>query len=301
MNVASERTAGSAGPAPIRVLRYAPAHCRNRTDPGSPVLVLLPPSREKAPEAARVPWHRGALGSGPLAHPRRDVVEAAKAAVRAAGDDATAVGRLVDASGGAVTPAAQALLEVDERPTGAFLDRYTGILYRVLRGDDWPDAVAERARRQVAVSSALWGVVTGRDAIPDARLNVAASLPDLDRGVATFWRDHLAAALDPVAADRVVVDLRSSGYDRTWVPPDDARGVITARFLRAGTDRAEPSAIGKQRKGALARALLDADLDDDAALSDVLDVAGALDAGIGLDRGASVLDRRRPTLVFRPR
>jgi uncharacterized protein len=84
-----------------------------------------------------------------------------------------------------------------------------------------------------------------------------ARLPDPVGRLATFWRPHVADWLDTqVPADAMVIDLLSTEYAAA-VPAAArrARPWITVEFVGADGRRV-PGTIGKQRKGALARALL---------------------------------------------
>ncbi len=85
-----------------------------------------------------------------------------------------------------------------------------------------------------------------------------AALPGLG-GVAAHWRDALGPALEELAGDRLVVDLRSSMYAAFWRPPAAlARRVATVRVLHeVAGKRQVVSHFNKATKGRLVRGLLE--------------------------------------------
>ncbi len=129
---------------------------------------------------------------------------------------------------------------------------YTGVLYSA---GNLADLTAAAHHSRALVFSALWGAAGLFDAIAPYRLSITAPLPDV-APLARWWRPHLAAALDPIAADELVVDCRSSGYQAMWRPPAAAT-VVTVEVVRvAGTKRTVVSHHAKYLRGVLAGALL---------------------------------------------
>jgi cytoplasmic iron level regulating protein YaaA (DUF328/UPF0246 family) len=115
-------------------------------------------------------------------------------------------------------------------------------------------AALARAREQVLVASALWGVVALEDRIPAYRLSIGARLPALTRsGLAAWWRPALAKAL-PDESGQLVVDLRSGGYAAAWRPKQ-----ATLVEVKASTAGGKPiSHMAKAVRGTVARRLLQA-------------------------------------------
>src|SRR5690606_9660585 len=104
-----------------------------------------------------------------------------------------------------------------------------------------------RAEAQLAVASALFGVVRGTDPIPAYRFSASSVIPSVG-GLAAIWRP----ALQPVLAgiDELVVDLRSAPYAGLARIPD----AITVRVVD-GERQVAISHHNKAYKGRLARAL----------------------------------------------
>lgn len=216
-------------------------------------LVLLPPSRGVRDGGdPSVTWSDTSLAQGDAGTARRRVIAAAR---RLRGDD------LVRAIGGAAAQAAarRMLAEIHRAPTMPAVERYAGVVYDHLDVATLPAVARRRAHDHVLVPSALFGPVLGGDPVPAYRLLMLARLPEPVGRLASFWRPHVAGRLDAVLADgATVVDLLSSEYGAA-VPASAKRGRrwVTVDIVGRGGTRV-PGTIGKQRKGALARCLLQA-------------------------------------------
>jgi len=142
-------------------------------------------------------------------------------------------------------------------PTARAADVLTGVLYAAA---DLPGllrrrgSAPERTRRSVLIASPLLGAVTPTDRIPASRL--AMGTVDGVGGLGPFWRPHLEAALDPRAAGRVVVDVRSSEFLPLWRPPADAAWVSVRVVQEADGERRVVSHFAKHWRGMLVHHLL---------------------------------------------
>ena len=163
------------------------------------------------------------------------------------------------------------LLNAPAAPAG---EVYTGVLFQHLDLATLSPAARARAREQVLVASALWGVVALEDRIPAYRLAIGARLPALTRGgLAAWWRPALAKAL-PDEPGQLIVDLRSGGYAAAWRPRH-----ATLVEVKASTAEGKPiSHMAKAVRGTVARRLLEAR----AVASEPADVARAAEGdGVG--------------------
>src|SRR5690606_39515536 len=113
-----------------------------------------------------------------------------------------------------------------------------------------------RADRCVRTVSALWGLVSPEDRIPAYRLSMATDLPGVGP-LARSWREPLARVLDPLAAERLVVDCRSATYAAAWPVPVGGPGHVAVRVL-TDTDgrRTVVSHWAKHARGLLSRHLV---------------------------------------------
>jgi uncharacterized protein len=213
--------------------------------------ILLPPSRGvREGGDTSVTWADTHLADGTLGTARRRVIAAARKLDREG---------LADAIGGAAaaTDARRMLRDIHQAPTMPAVERYAGVVYDHLDVAGLPASARRRAHRHVATISGLFGPLRGGDPIPAYRLLMLARLPDPVGRLATFWRPHVADWLEArVPPDTRVIDLLSTEY--AAVVPASARRDrpwVTVEFVGANGRRV-PGTIGKQRKGALARALL---------------------------------------------
>ena len=209
------------------------------------MLIWLPPS-----EGKNAPAHGPSLDVNTLSRPilassRRAVCET----LQALGDGPEAaavlkVGARIDLS---VNTA------LDSAPCAPASSLFTGVLYEAIE-ECAPSAWSGTGAAHVSIFSGLFGVLSPSDVIPDHRLAMGVSLPDL--GVlSTWWAPRLDEALSPEASERIIVDGRSGPYRaackapwaRVWdgkrsVISHDAkrwRGAITGLLLASDGYRAE--------------------------------------------------------------
>ncbi len=150
-------------------------------------------------------------------------------------------------------------------PAAAAADVYRGVLYEALDlpglREDEPEAY-RRAQQSVLVFSGLWGVVRPQDRIPYYRCSGSAKLPRLGP-VTAVWRKALAGPLTELVGERLVVDLRSTGYTGLWRPAGLAAAArtVTIRVVHERTvggelKRSVVSHWNKATKGRIVRGVL---------------------------------------------
>jgi cytoplasmic iron level regulating protein YaaA (DUF328/UPF0246 family) len=214
------------------------------------VLVLLPPSEGKRAADGGDPVDLDAL-TFPALRPARAKALAALTKL-ARGQRKRAITMLGISAGQADEVDRDAVL--DTAPAAPAGEVYTGVLFQHLDLATLPAAALERAREQVLVASALWGVVALDDRIPAYRLSMGARLPALTKGgLAAWWRPRLTAAL-PDAPGSLVVDLRSGAYAAAWRP----RAATTVEVKAATADGRPISHMAKAVRGTVARRVLEA-------------------------------------------
>lgn len=172
------------------------------------------------------------------------------------------------------------------------IERFTGVLYGELAWPSLPVAARRRGEEQVRIASGLFGLLAPGDPIPDHRLKMSASLPEVGR-LSTWWRPRLAPVLAELSTGRVVWDLLPQEHAAAcdWTAAEPARRV-TVRFVdRSGRT---VSHWNKLLKGALVRWLLVDRPDGPEALGDF-----DHPAGYRLDRAASDLDGPVAAVVLR--
>ncbi len=210
------------------------------------LIVLLPPSENKAPGGDGPGWAPTDGAFGDLAAHRTRVHNALK---RARGGTAKALG----AKGDLLQAAKGANLAAVGAPTLPAHRRFTGVVWGHLDPTTLDRAARRRAAEGVLVPTALTGLTAWDDPVPDFRLKLSASLPPIGT-LATFWRPALSAALNDRLAGNTVVDLLPGEHRAAWVPDPD-RYDLRRPALLFGDGRPAGHA-GKAAKGLLARALM---------------------------------------------
>lgn len=134
-------------------------------------------------------------------------------------------------------------------PAAPAAEIYTGVLYDHLRLPELP----ARARRQVLIASALWGMLRPEDRIPYYRFSAKARLARIG-ALSTYWRAALATAMPDEPGD-LVVDMRSAAYAAAWKPRRASLLSVRA-FSESGGKRKPVSHMAKAVRGEVAQALL---------------------------------------------
>lgn len=210
------------------------------------MLILLPPSEGKFAPSEGAPVDLDSLAFAvELGERRQRLLDA----LERLGTVATARAlKQLDISKGQVGEiAVDAALRI--APTAPAAEIYTGVLYDHLRLSELP----ARARRQVLIASALWGVVRPEDRIPYYRFSAKARLARIG-ALSTYWREPLAAVMPDEPGD-LVIDMRSAAYAAAWKPRRSTLLAVRA-FSESGGVRKPVSHMAKAVRGEVARALL---------------------------------------------
>ncbi|MBO0676099.1 peroxide stress protein YaaA [Mycolicibacterium sp. S2-37] len=211
------------------------------------MLVLLPPSETKRVGGDGPPLRIDRLAS-PELEPLRTALLDELIALAA---DPQASRRALGLSAGQDAEIARnAALRTS--PTLPAIDRYTGVLYDALDIGSLRPAAAARARSRLAVGSALFGLLRADDPVPAYRLSASAKLPDRPT-LAARWRPELEPVLARIAAQELVVDLRSGSYAALAKIPSAVGVDVVAEH--ADGRRTVVSHFNKAHKGRLARVL----------------------------------------------
>lgn len=190
------------------------------------MLIWLPPSEGKNAPAQGPSLDMNALSHPDLATSRRTVCD--MLASLGDGPNAAAVlkvGPRIDLS------VNTALMSAPCAPASSL---FTGVLYEAIE-ECAPGAWASDGASHISIFSGLFGVLSPTDVIPDHRLAMGVSLPEL--GVlSTWWAPRLDEALSPEASGRIIIDGRSGPY----------RAACKAPWARVWELRVEREANGKR-------------------------------------------------------
>lgn len=248
------------------------------------MIVLLPPSETKHPGGDGPPLRLDALSHpeltplrGALVDELVDLAADTSACMRALGLSAS---QHAEVERNAVLRSA---------PTLPAINRYTGVLYDALDVESLKGAAVGRARARLAVGSALFGFLRADDSVPAYRLSATSKLPG-QPALAMRWRPLLEPILARMAADELVVDLRSGSYASLGRLPDAVQVEVVSE--RPDGKRTVVSHFNKAHKGRLARILVSSrsEPDDAGAVATI-----ARRAGMRVERKSSQLTVVVPT------
>ena len=242
------------------------------------MLVLLPPSETKRAGGTGPPLRLDGLGSPTLGAVRASLV-----------DDLVTLAADRPACRSALGLSAKQDGEIDRNaallnsPTLPAINRYTGVLYDALDIESLNGANASRAQARLVIGSALFGLLRADDLVPAYRLSAGSKLPGRPT-LSAQWKPVLEPELARLAADELIVDLRSGSYAALGRVP----GAVEVNVLAEQPDgrRTVVSHFNKAHKGRLARALATtrAEPDDAAAVAAV-----ARRSGLRVERSGNEL------------
>lgn len=217
------------------------------------MLILLPPSEGKASPASGPRLALTKLSFPALTDTRREVADALLRLC--AGPPAKARTTLgISARQQEELDRNRALLSAPTAPAG---EVYSGVLYDALDLASLDARSRRRAESDIAIASALFGLLRLADRIPAYRLSGDTTLPGVGR-LSSAWQRPVAEAIRGTAGRGVVLDLRSSAYVALGpVPSELADRTVVARVLQEkGGKRSVVSHHNKATKGRMVRALL---------------------------------------------
>jgi len=215
------------------------------------VLILLPPSEGKSSPERGPALDPTVLAFQELAPVRRRVLEELEHLCRRDVDEAARVLGLGPTQRGEVGGNAH----LKEEPCSPAIEVYTGVLYEALEVASLTPRARGRLDEQVAIASALWGLVRPSDPIPSYRLSGGVTLPGIG-SLAKVWRDSISALL--TEQDGLILDMRSGAYVALGpIPEDVAHRALTVRVLtERNGKRSVVSHHNKATKGHLVRSLM---------------------------------------------
>jgi uncharacterized protein len=238
------------------------------------VLILLPPSetkRDGGREGSALDL--SALSFSELTAPRKRALAALRT-----------ISRNVAASTAALGLGPTQRFEIDRNravstsPTMPAIERYTGVLYDAIDVETLDTNSRSYLARNVAIHSALFGLVRATDPVPAYRFSHDTRLAGMS--LTKLWRDANAAVLRSQSS--VVLDLRSESYVHLGPSAEGSYFVRVVSQDGDGTKRAL-NHFNKHGKGELVRHLATSGRDFQS-VDELLEWAAA--AGVRLEPGS---------------
>lgn len=149
---------------------------------------------------------------------RRMLIDALQAAVEEEDDEA--LQQLFGVQGEALEEAVAVNQAIYEAPLMAALDRYSpGVMFQAMDFAGLPTGAQRRLLENGIIFSGLFGLLRPDDLIPNYRLRMDATLPQVGK-VAKFWRPLISPLLNQTLAGKLVWDLLPNAHREAW---DDAQ------------------------------------------------------------------------------
>ncbi len=106
--------------------------------------------------------------------------------------------------------------ELYDAPLMSALDRYSlGVMYKAMDFAGLPTGAQRRLLENGVIFSGLFGLLRPDDLIPNYRLRIDATLPEVGK-VSKYWRPHLSPLLNRTLKDRFVWDLLPGAHREAW-------------------------------------------------------------------------------------
>lgn len=212
------------------------------------MLIVLPPSEGKTEPEAGPPLELDTLVAPELGRVREQLLATTIRLCSGRWQRAAEVLGLGPTQGELIARNA----ELRTAPTARADTVYTGVLFENLEPATVPTAALDST---VLISSALFGLVRPGDAIPAYRLSAGTSLPRLGT-VAGRWKPVLPRAIERLAGDGLVVDLRSGAYVGLGKPPSTVETASIRVLHERDGKRSVVSHFNKATKGRIVRQVL---------------------------------------------
>ena len=116
-------------------------------------------------------------------------------------------------------------------PLMSALDRYSlGVMYKAMDFVGLPTGAQRRLLENGVVFSGLFGLLRPDDLIPNYRLRIDATLPEIGK-VSKYWKPHLSPSLNETLQGRFVWDLLPSAHREAWDDDHSYAQLIQVKFF----------------------------------------------------------------------
>jgi cytoplasmic iron level regulating protein YaaA (DUF328/UPF0246 family) len=150
---------------------------------------------------------------------------------------------------------AKANLEIHTSPTMPALARYTGVLFEALGYESLSEVALKRAKEQLFIQSALFGLLPATEHIPFYRLSATSALPGIS--LRKLWSEAHNELVWPRLSGPIM-DMRSKAYvELAPIPKSIESYQVDVLDERSGKAL---NHFNKKAKGAFTRAALEGGL-----------------------------------------
>ncbi len=126
--------------------------------------------------------------------------------------------------------ALDANLTIFKAPLMSALDRYSpGIMFKSMDFAGLPTGAQRRLLENAIIFSGLFGLLRPDDLIPNYKLKIDASLPELGK-VSKYWRPFLSPLLNETLKDNVVWNLLPQAHRDAWEDEQTYAKMVEVHF-----------------------------------------------------------------------
>jgi uncharacterized protein len=143
--------------------------------------------------------------------------------------------------GEALKEAIEANTQIFTGPLMSALDRYSpGVMYKAMDFAGLPTGAQRRLLENGIIFSGLFGLLRPDDLIPNYRLRIDASLPEIG-SVSEYWRPFVSDVLNRTLEGRVVWNLLPATHQAVWQDEGTYTLMIEPRFLKEIEGELQPA------------------------------------------------------------
>jgi uncharacterized protein len=140
--------------------------------------------------------------------------------------------QLFGVKGETLEAAIQANLSLFGSPLMAAVDRYSpGVMYQSMEFAELPTGAQRRLLENGIIFSGLFGLLRPDDLIPDYRLKMDATLPEIGK-VSRYWRPVLSPHLNHVLKGKFVWNLLPQAHLDAWEDEGTYRAMVQVKFFK---------------------------------------------------------------------
>lgn len=137
---------------------------------------------------------------------------------------------LLGVKGDILEEAVNANLEIFKGALMATLDRYgPGVMYKAMDFAGLPTGAQRRLLENGIIFSGVFGLLRPDDLIPNYRLKMDATVPEIGR-VAAYWKPHISPIINRRVEDKIVWDLLPGIHRDAWEDQHTYRTLVNVKF-----------------------------------------------------------------------
>jgi uncharacterized protein len=158
---------------------------------------------------------------------RRKLINKLQSTIR---DGEVDLENLFGVKGDTLEEAVQANLEIFKGALMATLDRYSpGVMFKSMDFGGLPTGAQRRLLENGIIFSGVFGMLRPDDLIPNYRLKMDASLPEIGK-VSQYWKPYLSPILNRRIEDKIVWNLLPGIHEDAWQDEHTYRQMVYVKF-----------------------------------------------------------------------